>query len=55
MRHSDVRLTMKINTDASKLPLAERVAALPSFGAGNSLPGNSKNYPLKIGSGGDMD
>jgi integrase len=29
MRHSDVRLTMKFYTDASKLPLAEAMAALP--------------------------
>lgn len=33
MRHSDIRLTMKLYTDASKLPMREAVAALPSFGA----------------------
>lgn len=32
MRHSDIRLTMEIYTDASKLPLAGGVAGLPSFG-----------------------
>jgi integrase len=32
MRHSDVRLTMRIYTDASKLPLAAGVAALPALG-----------------------
>ena len=33
MRHSDIRLTMKLYTDASKLPMREAVAALPWFGA----------------------
>jgi integrase len=31
MRHSDIRLTMKLYTDISKLPVWEAVAALPSF------------------------
>lgn len=31
MRHSDIRLTMRIYTDASQLPTREAVAALPSF------------------------
>ena len=29
MRHSDIRLTMKLYTDASKLPMREAVAVLP--------------------------
>jgi len=44
MRHSDVRLTMKIYTDASKLPLTEGVTALPSFGAGNLLVRECSGY-----------
>ncbi len=36
MRHSDIRLTMKTYTDASRLPMAEAVNALPSFLASNS-------------------
>ena len=36
MRHSDLKLTMKIYTDAAQLPLAASVAALPSFSVGNS-------------------
>jgi hypothetical protein len=48
MRHSDVRLTMKICTDASKLPLAEGAAALPSFKVGNTVPSLPKSCPLKI-------
>ncbi len=37
MRHSDIRLTMKVYTDASKLPLTEGVAVLPSLGFGDVL------------------
>ncbi len=32
MRHSDIRLTMRIYTDSSQLPLAAEVSKLPSFG-----------------------
>ncbi len=31
MRHSDIKLTMRIYTDAGQLPLADAVAKLPSF------------------------
>lgn len=31
MRHSDIRLTMQVYTDAGQLPLASEVAKLPSF------------------------
>lgn len=31
MRHSDIRLTMKVYTDPARLPLAEAVASLPAF------------------------
>ena len=31
VRHSDLKLTMKIHTDVSQLPLSASVAALPSF------------------------
>ena len=48
VRHGYVRLTMKIYTDASKLPMREAVAALPSFEGGNPFPGLPKNRPLKI-------
>jgi hypothetical protein len=37
MRHCDLKLTMKIYTDVSQLPLAACVAAFPSFGVGNSM------------------
>ena len=48
MRHSDIRLTMRLYTDASKLPLKEAVAALPSFGAGIlGIPAGSNNCVLK--------
>lgn len=33
MRHSDIKLTMKIYTDVGRLPLADAVAKLPSLGA----------------------
>jgi len=39
---------MKIYTDASKLPLAESVAALPSFGGKNPIQDRSGICPLKI-------
>ena len=47
MRHSDVRLTMKIYTDAAKLPLAEAVAALPSFGKGNLVVGECSDDTVR--------
>jgi hypothetical protein len=47
MRHGDVRLTMKMYTDASKPPLTEG-AALPSFEGGNPVPSLPKNRSLKI-------
>ena len=31
MRHSDIKLTMKIYTDVGRLPLSESVAKLPSL------------------------
>jgi hypothetical protein len=31
MRHSDLRLTMKVYTDPSQLPLADSIDRLPSF------------------------
>lgn len=37
MRHSDMKLTMKIYTDASQLPLATAVAQLPSVNVPTSL------------------
>jgi integrase len=33
MRHSDIKLTMRIYTDAGQLPLAEAVSKLPCFNA----------------------
>ena len=32
MRHSDMKLTMAIYTDAAQLPLAEAIASLPLAG-----------------------
>jgi site-specific recombinase XerD len=48
MRHSDIRLPMKIYTDASKLRLAEGVAGLPSFRGRNPVPSLPRNRTLKI-------
>jgi integrase len=50
MRHSDLKLTMKIYTDAAQLPLAAGVAALPSFGVGNSISKLAAISPLKVAS-----
>jgi integrase len=36
MRHSDIKLTMKVYTDASRLPLAAAVAGLPKFTLGDT-------------------
>jgi integrase len=40
MRHSDIKLTTKLYTDPSQLPLSAGVAALPSFTLRNSTTGN---------------
>jgi hypothetical protein len=48
MRHSDLKLTMKIYTDVSQLPLAACVAALPSFEVGDSKLVLSTNSTLKV-------
>ena len=47
MRHSDLKLTMKIYTDVSQLPLAACVGTLPSFDVGNSMLEFSINRTLK--------
>jgi len=47
MRHSDLKLTMKIYTDVSQLPLEACVGALPSFQVGNSMLALSTNSTLK--------
>ena len=49
MRHSDIRLTMKIYTDASKLPLKEGIAALPWVGVSVSLGVPPSNSILETG------
>ena len=43
MRHSDIKLTMKIYTDAGQLPLADAVVHLPSY----SVPQNVSSCALK--------
>jgi len=48
MRHCDLKLTMRIYTDVSQLPLAACVGALPSFEVGNSALALPQNRPLKI-------
>ena len=48
VRHGYIRSTTKICTDVTKLPLAERVAAMPSFEGGNPVQDLSKNCALKI-------
>lgn len=47
MRHSDMKLTMKIYTDTSHLPLAESVAKLP--GSGIATPAPLPQPQAKIG------
>ncbi len=37
MRHSDIKLTMRIYTDAGQLPLADAVTNLPSFGVSKNV------------------
>jgi integrase len=46
MRHSDLKLTMKIYTDASQLPVADSVARLPSFGLQSAPSGDCTNSTL---------
>jgi len=41
LRHSDIRLTMNHYTDASRLPLAEAIQKLPSFGSTD----NTQRHP----------
>jgi integrase len=48
MRHSDLKLTMKIYTDVSQLPLAASVAALPSFGIGGWMAADAASDGLKV-------
>jgi len=38
MRHSDIKLTMKISTDAGRLPLTESVNLLPPITPKSPLP-----------------
>ena len=51
MRHSDIRITMKLYADVTGLPLADAAAALPSFGLEGSHLDGAKNYLLKVGNG----
>jgi hypothetical protein len=44
MRHSDLKLTMKVYTDASQLPLIAEAARLPSF----SLPWNDSKERTQL-------
>jgi len=44
MRHSDLKLTMKVHTDASQLPLIAEAARLPSL----SLPWNDSKARTRI-------
>jgi integrase len=51
MRHSDIKLTMRIYTDAGQLPLANAVAALPRIGSDTPLKAQSetsqsRSHPL---------
>jgi hypothetical protein len=51
MRHSDLKLTMKIYTDVSQLPLAAEIAALPSIKVTSSVLADSTNGTLKVANG----
>lgn len=55
MRHSDIRLTMKIYTDVSKLPLRDAVSALPSFSEELKDASGVSSCPLKTGNGWAME
>jgi hypothetical protein len=44
MRHSNLKLTMKVYTDVSQLPLVEEAARLPSF----RLPKNDSNLSTQL-------
>jgi site-specific recombinase XerD len=48
MRHSDIRITMKLYADVTGLPLVDAAAALPVFGTENSVPSNARSCPLRI-------
>ncbi len=50
MRHGDLKLTMIFYTDASHTPLVAGVAALPSFGAGDSKPLHECGVAMRTGS-----
>lgn len=47
MRHSDIKLTTKLYTDPSQLPLSAGVAALPAFTARNAVPEAAKTFAQK--------
>lgn len=51
MRHSDIRLTMKTYTDASRLPTDEAIKTLPSFNGRNSGPQLGPQEMVAIGHG----
>lgn len=46
MRHSDIRLTMKLYTDVSKLPIREAVAVLPWFEGGTKVTTSQESGSL---------
>jgi hypothetical protein len=45
MRHSDMRLTMKVYTDAVLLPTADAIETLPGLNKRCSHRGSQKNVP----------
>lgn len=51
MRHSDIKLTMKIYTDAGKLPLADAVAKLPEVVCPETCPETCPNGGLEQSTG----
>ena len=48
LRHSDIRLTMNLYTDASQLPVAEAIGKLPSFGF-SDVASNTQRHPQTSG------
>jgi hypothetical protein len=50
MRHSDIRITMKLYADVTGLPLNEAATALPLFGVGCCVSNFSGSNQLRMGS-----
>ncbi len=45
LRHSDIRLTMNVYTDASQLPVMEAIGKLPAFSSSDITTSNTQTHP----------